>query len=263
MLDGTDSHLYFGWYHGDERDLPGFAASMPRMVRFVSEFGAQAVPAAADFMEPDRWPDLDWERLQERHGLQLHAFERLRSARRLRDVRRSGATRRSGTRPTLLRHHIETLRRLKYQPTGGFCFFMFNDAAPDGVVERARPRAPSEAGLPGRRRRLPPGDRRRRPAARHRVGRRRAGARRARRQRRAPAARRHGVHREAAVGRAGHTRGVGAATFHRTHACASAPSSSSSPISPASCGSTSSSSTATRSPPTATSAPSSAEAVAN
>ena len=22
-LDGTDTHLYFGWYHGDERDLPG------------------------------------------------------------------------------------------------------------------------------------------------------------------------------------------------------------------------------------------------
>src|SRR5205823_5335132 len=21
-FDGTDSHLYFGWYHGDERDLP-------------------------------------------------------------------------------------------------------------------------------------------------------------------------------------------------------------------------------------------------
>ena len=34
-LDGTDSHLYFGWYHGDERDLPGFAAAVPRMVRFV------------------------------------------------------------------------------------------------------------------------------------------------------------------------------------------------------------------------------------
>ena len=44
QLDGTDSHLYFGWYHGQERDLPGFAAAWPRMVRFVSEFGAQAVP---------------------------------------------------------------------------------------------------------------------------------------------------------------------------------------------------------------------------
>ena len=76
LLDGTDSHLYFGWYHGNERDISGFAASMPRMVRFVSEFGAQAVPGTADFMEPKRWPHLDWELLQQRHGLQLHAFEK-------------------------------------------------------------------------------------------------------------------------------------------------------------------------------------------
>ena len=95
MLDGTDSHLYFGWYHGDERDLAGFAASMPRMVRFVSEFGAQAVPA----------PPTSWSRsagrtstgscCQHRHGLQLHAFEKYVPPRRTRPFdawrrRRSG-----------------------------------------------------------------------------------------------------------------------------------------------------------------------------
>ncbi len=129
MLDGTDSHLYFGWYHGNEGDLAGFAATMPRMVRFVSEFGAQAVPAAAAFMEPQRWPDLDWELLQERHGLQLHAFDKF--------VPPSGYATfdewRDATQhyqATVLRHHIETLRRLKYRPTGGFCFFMFNDGGP-------------------------------------------------------------------------------------------------------------------------------------
>ena len=31
--------------------------------RFVTEFGAQAVPDTADFMEPERWPDLDWDDL--------------------------------------------------------------------------------------------------------------------------------------------------------------------------------------------------------
>lgn len=129
LLDGTDSHLYFGWYHGDERDLSGFAAAMPRMVRFVSEFGAQAVPNSADFMEPRRWPDLDWTKLEQRHGLQLHAFEQhvppaeYPSFSAWRD-----ATQRYQA--TLLRHHIETLRRLKYGPTGGFCFFMLNDAGP-------------------------------------------------------------------------------------------------------------------------------------
>ncbi len=129
MLDGTDSHLYFGWYHGHERDLPGFAASMPRMVRFVSEFGAQAVPAAADFMEPHRWPDLDWEHLQERHGMQLHAFDKFVPPADFAtfDEWRE-ATQRYQAR--VVRHHIETLRRLKYRPTGGFCFFMFNDAGP-------------------------------------------------------------------------------------------------------------------------------------
>ncbi|HRE02096.1 MAG TPA: hypothetical protein PLV68_12410, partial [Ilumatobacteraceae bacterium] len=30
----------------------------------------------------------------------------------------------------LLRHHIETLRRLKYRPTGGLAMFMLNDASP-------------------------------------------------------------------------------------------------------------------------------------
>ena len=30
----------------------------------------------------------------------------------------------------LLKHHIETLRRLKYRPTGGFCLFALNDAMP-------------------------------------------------------------------------------------------------------------------------------------
>ena len=48
QFNGTDSHLFFGWFHGDERDIDTFAASLPRMVRFVSEFGAQSVPDSAD-----------------------------------------------------------------------------------------------------------------------------------------------------------------------------------------------------------------------
>ena len=74
-LDGTDSHLYFGWYHGDERDLPDLARRLPRLVRWVGEFGAQAVPETADFLEPERWPDLDWERLGRTHALQKRRFD--------------------------------------------------------------------------------------------------------------------------------------------------------------------------------------------
>jgi beta-mannosidase len=129
QLDGTDSHLYFGWYHGDERELPAAAAAVPRLVRFVSEFGAQAVPTTAAFMEPHRWPDLDWQRLVHTHGLQLAIFERRLPPARFAtfDAWRDAT---QEYQATLLRHHIETFRRLKYRPTGGFCLFSLTDAHP-------------------------------------------------------------------------------------------------------------------------------------
>jgi beta-mannosidase len=126
---GTDTHLYCGWYHGDERDLPSLLSRLPVLARFVSEFGAQAVPEEADWMDPQRWPDLDWERLGSAHGLQKAIFDR-------RVPPADFATFdgwRAATQDyqaTVLRHHIETLRRLKYRPTGGFCQFLLADAQP-------------------------------------------------------------------------------------------------------------------------------------
>jgi beta-mannosidase len=128
-LGGSDSHLYFGWYHGSERDLPGFAASFPRMVRFVSEFGAQAVPMTADFIDAGEWPNLDWDLLESRYGLQRALFEQqvppfaYATFEAWRDATQLYQA-------TVLRHHIETLRRLKYRPAGGFCMFMLNDSGP-------------------------------------------------------------------------------------------------------------------------------------
>ncbi len=129
QLDGTDSHLWFGWYHGDERDLAGFAAAIPRMVRFVSELGAQAVPTNADFVDASAWPDLDWEHLSTEHGLQSSVFDdRVPPA--------AYATFESWREATqqyqavVLKRQIETLRRLKYQPTGGVCFYALNDSEP-------------------------------------------------------------------------------------------------------------------------------------
>ena len=129
QLDGTDSHLYFGWYHGDERDLPRFAARMPRMVRFLTEFGAQAVPADAAFCEPDRWPDLDWDQLGRRHALQKPVFDRYvpPAAFGTFDEWRAATQQYQAT---VIKHHIETLRRLKYRPTGGFAQFSFADGYP-------------------------------------------------------------------------------------------------------------------------------------
>jgi beta-mannosidase len=129
FFDGTDSHLYFGWYHGDERDLPGFAAAVPRQVRFVSEFGAQSVPVDGSFLEPERWPELDWARLQARHGLQLGVFERRVPPHRYSRFREWQAATQQ-YQADVVRHHVETLRRLKYRPTGGFCVFLLADAQP-------------------------------------------------------------------------------------------------------------------------------------
>ena len=126
---GTDSHFYYGWYHGDERDFPRMLARFPVLARFVGEFGAQAVPDSAEFMGPEAWPDLDWDRLVAHHGLQLEIFRaRVPPEDHLTFESWREATQRYQA--TVVRHHIETLRRLKYRPTGGFCFFMLTDAQP-------------------------------------------------------------------------------------------------------------------------------------
>ncbi|MFP5322451.1 MAG: glycosyl hydrolase 2 galactose-binding domain-containing protein [Acidimicrobiia bacterium] len=147
-LQGTDSHLYFGWYWGDDRDLPGFARALPSQVRFPREFGAQAVPETDDFMGADAWPDLDWERLGHAHNLQLGVMDR--------HVPRDGRSYEEWKAATqahqaeVVRHHIEQLRRLKYRPTGGFCQFSFADSHPSvtwSVLDHERRPKPAHAAL--------------------------------------------------------------------------------------------------------------------
>jgi beta-mannosidase len=129
LLDGTDSHFYFGWYHGDVRDVERLASSIPRVVRFMSEFGAQAAPDTADFIDADAWPELDWEHLALHHGLQKWVFdERVPPAEFATFDEWRQAT--QVYQAELVRHHIELLRRLKYRPAGGFCMFALNDPAP-------------------------------------------------------------------------------------------------------------------------------------
>jgi beta-mannosidase len=129
MLDGTDSHLYFGWYHGHERDLPGFLRALPRMGRFVTEFGAQAVPATAAFMEPERWPDLDWERLGHTHALQKPIFDRFVPPAD-HPTFESWQEATQAYQALVVRRQVEALRRIKYRPTGGFAQFCFADGHP-------------------------------------------------------------------------------------------------------------------------------------
>lgn len=129
QLDGTDTHLYLGWYLGDERDLPRLLRWWPRLARFVTEFGAQAVPPDAGFLEPDRWPALDWDRAHRVHALQKTFFDRYvpPAAHHTFDQWREATQRYQAE---LVKHHVETLRRLKYRPTGGFAQFCFADGYP-------------------------------------------------------------------------------------------------------------------------------------
>ena len=147
-LQGTDSHLWFGWYWGDARDLSGFAKVVPSQVRFPTEFGAQAVPDADGFVGADAWPELDWYRLARTHNLQLAIMDR--------HVPRDGRSYEEWKRATqehqadVVRHHVEQLRRLKYRPTGGFCQFSFADGHPGvtwAVLDHERRPKPAHAAL--------------------------------------------------------------------------------------------------------------------
>ncbi len=131
QLDGTDSHLWFGWRHGESEDLADFAARLPRMVRFVSEFGSDSPPADAPFIDEQlasyEWPSLDWNRVQVEAGYQRDVVERsfpptdFDGYEEWRDALQYYQAH-------VLKIHIETLRRLKYRPTGGFCFSSLNDS---------------------------------------------------------------------------------------------------------------------------------------
>ncbi|MGB0112136.1 MAG: hypothetical protein WBP59_02850 [Ilumatobacteraceae bacterium] len=133
LLDGTDSHLWFGWRQGEAEDLADFAARLPRMARFVSAFGADSPPHDAPFLDEQLashdWPDLDWERIAADHGYQRAVFERsfppvdFDSFAAWRDTAQYYQAH-------VLKVQIETLRRLKYRPTGGFCFSTLADSAP-------------------------------------------------------------------------------------------------------------------------------------
>jgi beta-mannosidase len=129
LFDGTDTHTYFGWYYGDEADFARAMRWWPRLARFVTEFGAQAVPADAAFLEPERWPDLDWDRAYRNHALQKPFMDTYvpPAAHGSFDEWRDATQRYQAT---LIRHHVETLRRLKYSPCGGFAQFNFADGFP-------------------------------------------------------------------------------------------------------------------------------------
>ena len=122
-------HQYFGWYAGSLGDLARALRHWPRLARFVSEFGAQAVPTTADWLEPRRWPALDWETLARRHAYDAASFALVAppgEAKTFDEWRDTS----QAYQAALLQLQVEDLRRLKYAPTGGFSQFSFADPNP-------------------------------------------------------------------------------------------------------------------------------------
>ncbi len=129
QFDGTDTHSYLGWYYGDERSFPALLRAWPRLGRFVTEFGAQAVPEDASFLEPERWPDLDWERAARTHALQKAFLDHHAPAASFATFDEWKVATQT-YQASVIKHHIEALRRLKYRPGGGFAQFCFADGHP-------------------------------------------------------------------------------------------------------------------------------------
>lgn len=130
-LDGTTSHLWFGWHEGRAADLAGAVARLPRMGRFVTAFGAASVNPDAAVLDDARWPDIEWDRLELETGARRGSLQHLVPPRGVLDGATWGTLTRAAQ-AEVVKTSIELLRRLKYRPTGGFAQFYLADASPTG-----------------------------------------------------------------------------------------------------------------------------------
>ena len=145
QLDGTTSHLWFGWHDAEARDLAGALARIPRMGRFVTAFGAATVDDALPELTSARWPALNWEAIATAVGGHAGSLHHLVPPR-LVDGGPAWAKLTAQAQAELIKTTIETLRRVKYRPTGGFCLFYLADpsrAGGFGVFDHERRAKPS------------------------------------------------------------------------------------------------------------------------
>jgi beta-mannosidase len=116
----SDPHLWLGWHAGRHEDLPGLLRKWPRLGRFLGGFGSQSMRIR------------DWPETAPSHATaEKDSFERYLP----RNAYADGASWARATRSyqaDLLRSQIETIRRLKYHPTQGFCLTSLVDAEPEG-----------------------------------------------------------------------------------------------------------------------------------
>ena len=140
QLDGTTSHLWFGWHDRTAADLGPALARVPRMGRFVTAFGAATVNPALPELSSPRWPALNWEAIADAIGGPARSLHHLVPPAAV-DDGQTWALMTQQAQAQVIRTTIETLRRLKYRPTGGFCLHYLADqssAGGFGVLDHER-----------------------------------------------------------------------------------------------------------------------------
>ncbi len=130
--EGHDTHLYFGWYVATMRTLKSFGAANHKMIRFVTEYGAQAFPSIESFREiqtVDSIREIDWNELGSRYMHQRPMMEKYVPPREGQSLEEYiDASQEYQAR--LIKYYNEHLRSRKYRPCNGAIHFMFNDCCP-------------------------------------------------------------------------------------------------------------------------------------
>ncbi|NLY53569.1 MAG: hypothetical protein GX060_02920 [Firmicutes bacterium] len=133
LRGGSDTHHYYGWNTHDYRTLAILARLFPRILRLVSEYGAQSVPTDPEFLAEltalGAWPELDWEAVEREYQANTHLLHQHVPPGEYADVR-AYAEATQQYQAELLQFYHEFLRRHKYRPCGGALSFYFADAMP-------------------------------------------------------------------------------------------------------------------------------------
>ena len=124
LFDRSGSHLYLGWNEGETTDLPRLTRRIPAVSRFVGEFGFPTISRSTaerlrddlDAVRPTLGfdPDTLLERIPPDRHRDLDSWVSAADEQQAEVVRRT----------------VEHLRRLRYQPCGGFTVFCLNDPTP-------------------------------------------------------------------------------------------------------------------------------------
>ncbi len=117
QLSGSDLSLYFGWFDSVVEDIAEYAATLPRLVRFVSDMGSQSLPSRPENLEAEL----------EVTGANPDVLRRVIPPTTYEDVD-AWAAASQAHQGDVLKAMIETLRVLKYRPVGGYCAGIWRNA---------------------------------------------------------------------------------------------------------------------------------------